>query len=418
MVSFGGVNRWSQEQSSDVLAKVFCFIISPLLGLLVAIRRINTKSSFVIFFLFAVFFGLSFTTVSGRDDENKGDATQYRMRFEYMSDMTQNDLRDVFFVFQSFQDERNRDIYVPIMTYLTSRITNNYHVFFALLACVFAYFSLRSFKFFSEELPGRKNIYVFILLYIFVFSNSIFNINGCRFWTAAWIAVYSIFQIFKNGNKRYYLLAAITPLVHASYWFFLGILIIAQLFGKRIKFWKIAFFLSFIFSSLSMQLVVDLSDYLPSSLQFLVDRYTEGEHELKTNLYQVISRLFGLGQTIVLTCIMYLFMKNERRIMNNPKTTTLYSFLLVWMTICNFVMPIPSLGGRYIVLGMPLIAYIWYLNFESCLKYRETLVFYIAVSLLPIYELIVCYLQLSVPISFYVTSPLYQFYKYIILGVV
>lgn len=408
---------WQNELSSDIFVKSILFLISPLLGFMMAIRRINTKSSFIVFFLFAVFFGLNFETSVGRDEINNGDASVYRWRFEILKDMSQGDVSDVFSAFMSFDDAQNRDIYVPLVAFLTSLISYNYHVFFAILAMVFAFFSLRTLRFFTSELEGRNNLYVLILLYLFAITNSIFNINGCRFWTAAWVAVYSLFQIFRNGNKRYYILAAITPMIHASYWFFLSVLLIAFFLQKATRFWKIFFFASFILSSVSMQLVVDLSSYLPSSLQFLVERYT-GEVELKTNLYQVIRRIFGLASTVLTVYMMYLLMKHEKEIKNNPKTNNLYPFLLVWMSICYFVMPIPSLGGRYIVLGSPILAYVWLVTFEKHCKYRNVLLLYPIANLMFIYELICCYIDYSVPMSFYYTSPIYQFYKYIIQGVI
>lgn len=408
---------WQSELSSDIFAKSILFLISPLLGFMMAIRRINTKSSFIVLFLFAVFFGLNFETTVGRDETNNSDASVYRWRFEILKDMSQGDVSDVFSAFMSFDDAQNRDVYVPLVAFLATRISNNYHVFFAILAMVFAFFSLRTLRFFTSELEGRINLYVLILLYLFAITNSIFNINGCRFWTAAWVAVYSLFQIYRNGNKRYYFLAAITPMIHASYWFFLSVLLIALFLQKATRFWKIFFFASFILSSVSMQLVVDLSSYLPSSLQFLVERYT-GEVELKTNLYQVIRRIFSFASTVLTVYMMYLLMKHEKEIKNNPKTNNLYPFLLVWMSICYFVMPIPSLGGRYVVLGFPILAYVWLMTFEKHGKYRNVLLLYPVANLMFIYELVCCYLEYSVPMSFYYTSPIYQFYKYIIIGVI
>lgn len=410
--------NWRKEDPADVLLKFLSFLISPLLGLLVSIARINTKSSFVIFFLFSVFFGLCFTTVSGRDENNKGDAAQYRMRFEMNSGMDQHDLRDIITEYQTFENERNRDIYVPIMTFLALTISDSYHVFFALLAVVFAFFMLKTFHFFTKEFPGRINVYILILIYLFVLTNSIFNINGCRFWTAAWIAVYCVFKIYLTGDKRYYLLALITPLVHASYWFFLAVLLVAYLFGKGIRFWKFFFFASFILSSISIQLVADFSAYLPPTLQFLVERYTSGDGEIQTNLYQVLKRIFDFANLLVLAIMMYLLMKHEEVVFNNSKTHGLYPFLLVWMALCSFVMPIPSLGNRFIVLGLPILAYVWYLVFENQSQYRLLLLLYVITSMMNIYELICCYTLFSVPLSFYYTSPLFQIYNYLILGII
>ena len=284
---------WQTEYSKDWMSKFFLFLISPFLGFLYSLKRINTKSSFLVFFLFSVFFGLNFTTSDGKDEFHSGDAAAYRMKFNQAKTLTQGELFDYYHEVLLMENESQRDIYVPLMSYITAFISDSYHVFFAFLAIVFSFFMLLSFKFFSDDLAPRKTFPIWILLWMFVMTNSIFNINGCRFWTAAWIAVFCMFQIYRNGNKRYYLLACITPLVHQSYFFFLAILLLITLLGNRTSFWKVAFYLSFVVSSLSMQLIVDFSDYLPSALQFLVARYTEGDIVLKTNLYQVIHRFFA-----------------------------------------------------------------------------------------------------------------------------
>lgn len=409
--------NWQKEIYKDRIGKFLLFLVSPFLGFLYALKNINTKSSFCIFFLFAVFFGINFTTSIGRDETHRGDAAQYRMKYEYAKSYSTGELSDIYQSFSSLEDERTRDIYIPIMSVITAKISDNYHVFFMLLAIVFSFFMLRTFKIFAAEVPKNKTVAVWILLYLFAMSNSIFNINGCRFWTAAWIGTYCLFQIYKNGNSRYYLLCCITPAIHSSYWFFLGILLIAKLLGNRTHFWKVAFFASFLISSVSMQLVTDLSDYLPPALQFLVARYTENEVEVKTNLYQVLSRIFNLGWTILMTVMMYNLMKREREIQGNAQIYGLYKLLLVWMTICNFVMPIPSLGGRYIAIGYPIMAYIWIVLFKNSNYNYRILKWYPIVSLMSIYEMGCNYFIYSVPFDFYTTSPIYQVYKYLILGI-
>lgn len=84
-----------------------------------------------------------------------------------------------------------------------------------------------------------------------------------------------------------------------------------------------------------MQLLQDLSDYLPPALQFLVDRYTD-DFEEKGNLYQVLRRLYTLVGNIYLVYMMYLFMKNENGIVQNPKpdsfiNSCLYGWLLSFL---------------------------------------------------------------------------------------
>ena len=409
-------NLFQLEINRDIAKKVFLFLISPFLGFLVALKRMNTRSSFTVFFLFAVFFGMCFTTSVGKDELNRGDAAAYRYRFEQYRYFNAADISDVFQGFTSMQDSKTRDIYVPLMSFAVAKVSENYHVFFAFLAMVMSVFMLLSFKFLVGEEAFKYSWVCLLLAYFFIRGNCIFNINGCRFWTASWIAIYCNFQLFRNGNRKYLALALLTPMVHSSYWFYLIMLALVYVSGKFTRFWKIAFFVSFFISSVSMQLLQDLSDYLPPALQFLVDRYTD-DFEEKGNLYQVLRRLYTLVGNIYLVYMMYLFMKNENGIVQNPKTRFLYQFLLVWMAVIFFVMPIPSLGARYLKLAMPVIAYIWLVAFESRGMYRNVIKIFPLFFMMVIYEEFTGYISHSVYSDFYYTSPIYQIYKYLILGV-
>lgn len=407
---------FQSEINRDIAKKVFLFLISPFLGFLAALKRMNTRSSFTVFFLFAVFFGMCFATSVGKDELNRGDAAAYRYRFEQYRYFNTADISDVFQGFTSMQDSKSRDIYVPLMSFVVAQVSENYHVFFALLAMVMSVFMLLSFKFLVGEEAFKYSWVCLLLAYFFIRGNGIFNINGCRFWTASWIAIYCNFQLFRNGNRKYLALALLTPMVHSSYWFYLIMLVLVYVSGRFTRFWKIAFFVSFFLSSVSMQLLQDLSDYLPPTLQFLVDRYTN-DFEEKGNLYQVLRRLFDLVGNIYLTYMMYLFMKNEYIIVQNPKIKSLYQFLLVWMAVIFFVMPIPSLGVRYLKLAMPVMAYIWLVAFESRGMYRNVIKIFPLFFMMAIYEEFTGYISHSVYSDFYYTSPIYQIYKYLILGV-
>lgn len=80
-------------------------------------------------------------------------------------------------------------------------------------------------------------------------------------------------------------------------------------------------------------------------------------------------------------------------------------------------MPIPSLGARYLKLAMPVIAYIWLVAFESRGMYRNVIKIFPLFFMMVIYEEFTGYISHSVYSDFYYTSPIYQIYKYLILGV-
>lgn len=409
--------KWLKENNKDWGTKIILFLISPFLSFIYSLKRVNTKSSYMYFFLFAVLFGLNFTTTDGREIGSSGDAAIYRQLFELFKYNDLNDLNDNFKETLSMEYGNRKDIYVMVMIYISSLISYDYHIFFMLLSVVLAYFMLKSMKFLTEEDSFNNSFICILILLFFIFRNGIFNINGCRFWTASWIAIYSIFQLFRNNNIKYLLLIAITPLIHQSYWFFVTILVIVFLTRNFNNIWKVLFFGSFFISSFAIEFMTDFSEYLPGSLQFLIERYTTDEaieSMYRTNHYQRIRRLFDLMFNIYINYIIYLFIKNEKQIMSCNKTKYIYTFLLIYMSIVNSVMLIPSLGVRFQIISFPFIAYIWLVNFESQKKYRNVLLIFPLIAVFSIYERFILYTTYSVDLSFYYTSPIVQIIRFIV----
>ena len=74
---------WQKEDVLDVSMKVVAFLISPFLSFIYSLRRINTRSSFLVFFLFALMYGLCFTVVADNlSIYETADAARWRFRFE------------------------------------------------------------------------------------------------------------------------------------------------------------------------------------------------------------------------------------------------------------------------------------------------------------------------------------------------
>ena len=208
---------WNKEIKIDKAIKAILFILNPILGVLYSFKRINTKSSYIVFFLFALVFGLSFTVESGKTAESRFDGASYREKFDRYIYYGENLYFTRLSEYLGFK-EGDKDFYFDTVAFFTSQWTNNYHFIFLIFAAVFAYFALKSFRFLTVEPNFTTSLSCLILAYLFM-SNQIFNINGVRFWTAAWIGVYCIFQVIKNGNKRYFWLALLTPFVHGAFLF-------------------------------------------------------------------------------------------------------------------------------------------------------------------------------------------------------
>jgi hypothetical protein len=394
--------------------KVILFFISPFLAFFYALKSIKTKSSYIIFFLVALFFGMSFTVPKGDLLGSTFDGSFYREVFDQIRIESLLDYKNGLHDFLTFNANR-KDYYFETVAFLVSRISSNYHVLFFVLAFVFAFFSLKSLQFLTSENNFTPTLSCFILAYLFM-SNQIFNINGVRFWTAAWIGVYCIFQIFRNGNIRYFFLLFLLPFVHGAFWLFIAVVLIAYFLSRFDKIWVVLFFVSFFVSSIALEIVSDVSSYLPPFLQSLVHSYSSSEALAKFNQsgegFSWMATLFNFLMRLYINLLVYLFIKNSAVIKTNSKTKKVYLLLLVYMTFVNFVLPIPSLGVRYIVLAYPLIAYIWLVNFKGR-KYQQFLYALPIVFSFAIYTQIVQYVTV-LPFEFYISNPFYLIYKYLL----
>lgn len=404
---------WQRENQTDKAIKVILFLISPFFSFLYSLRRMNTRSSYVVFFLFAVFFGMAFAVDNYRA-EGTFDGVSYRIQFEEYVFKSSWDYFDGLEGFLKF-DEGKKDYYYDTVAYFVSRVTDNYHVMFMVFAMIFAYFMLKCLRFLTSEEKFNYSIAALILAYLFT-TNQIFNINGVRMWTAAWVGVYALFQIFRNGNKKYFLLLFITPFFHGSFWIFIAVTIMGYFLMRFNKVWVTLFFVSFFVGSIALELLQDISDELPVFMQLMISSYTDADYvELRTGPgtgFWWVGRLSATAVRLYMNIMVYLFIKNSQMIKANPKTRILFMFLLVYMTFVNFTMPVPSLGGRYMRLAYPLIAYIWLVNFKD-VKYQKYLYAMPFVFWFSIYGQINQYLAV-LDKSFFISSPFVLVYKYLI----
>ncbi|MDH5828696.1 EpsG family protein [Sphingobacterium faecium] len=407
------MNMKESTKRENKVIKYILFLINPFFGFFATFGDLKSKSSYVIFLSFSVLFGICFSVPSGRTADFTGDGAVYRYRFDRMAEQSNDDFEKVYNEYIQFE-EGEKDFYVTAVSYVTSRFTANYHWVFAVFAFVFSFFMLKSFRFLTEEKDFTNSFYCFILAIIFIMSNSIFNINGVRFWTAAWIGVYCIFQIFVNRDNKYFLLALITPFVHVSFFVYLLILVLAYFSKKSNAFWFVMFLISFFVANFTQDLLKASESYFPAFISRTISLYTDQNIINQRNedtLWYV--KIFSFLESFMVNFMVILFYKNRALFLHNKRAYNLFLFLIVWMTFVNFSSAIPSLGGRFIQMSLPLIAYLWLIVFIRERRYQNLLVFFlIAFSIDFIYALR-SILKVT-EIDFYISSPLYLLYHYLL----
>src|SRR5690625_417339 len=98
------MSKWWKEYKQDKAFKYLLFLILPLASFIYSLRRINTRSSYRIFFWMALLFGMSFTVQSGKTLEVMFDSASCRERFEEWVYMTELDYLDGLKGFLTFDE--------------------------------------------------------------------------------------------------------------------------------------------------------------------------------------------------------------------------------------------------------------------------------------------------------------------------
>lgn len=404
------ISSWKKENNSDIAAKFVLFLISPFVSLLYSLRNLNKKSSFWVVFGFCVCFGLAFNVGLERF-EGSGDGITYRVQFEQYRTVSTSEYLGDLKSYLEF-DEGAKDFYADTVSFLVSRVTGNYHFLFMVYAIVFAFFQLKALRFFVSANAQNKpfSLYVLCLLALFTF-NQIFNINGVRFWTAAWIAVYSVLQIFYNGNKRFLLLAAITPFVHGSFFLFLVTVVLALFSSKLKNVWMIVFVLSFAFSTIAVDVFNMALDYLPSFManqaSAYLDEWTISEYQNQqgTGLFAIGKAFTTLEKVYINLLVLLLAIKKKDDY--NKGSNKLIVFILILASMANFTMLIPSVGARFIRILYPLIALL-FVQYMPESKYKILVYCFPVIFVFSFYYLFMNYLNV-VGLSFFISSPLLIF---------
>lgn len=361
---------WPSESREEKRTKVILFLISPVLAFLHSLRSVNTKSSYRVFFLFALCFGMAFSVDSydSLSATSSGiDAGRYRLAFEQTSGMTSQEFFSNLKNYFQF-DDGDKDFYYVTMVFLVSRLTDNYHFLFLAFAIVFAFFQLKSLQFLTQHENFQNSLFFVILAFFFTW-NQIFNINAMRFYTAAWIAVYSIFRIFLCGEKRYFLLLLIAPLFHSTFLLFDLVVALAYLLKRFDVFWIVLLIVSFFGTTILADFISSAADYLPDFLAANARGYTVTERLFSESAfigsgYIWIPKLFDILYKLYVN-ILVVMLIFRRRELQRSNEGFLYVLLVAIMAYVNFAMPIPALGRRSIVMVYPFIAYLWMTTYNT-----------------------------------------------------
>ena len=111
------------------------------------------------------------------------------------------------------------DIYQPFVTWLVAIFTDNPRILMAIFGAVFGFFYAQNLWMVFSRIKARVGWLLFFFMLAFALVNPIWNINGVRMWTAAQIFLYGVFRLSLENDKKGFIWAATSILVHFSFLF-------------------------------------------------------------------------------------------------------------------------------------------------------------------------------------------------------
>lgn len=397
----------------DKSGKIGLFLLNPFISAITSLRDIRDGYSHKLLYAWFVIFGIGFCAVNENADSFRY-VEDFNRECHYSWDRYSHEIA----YWLTFEGEI-KDVYTLTVNYFVGQFTENYHWTFFIYAIVFGFFYIKSLKVFLKY--AQRNDWLFyMLLFMFCYSNPIFNINGVRFWTAAWIGVYVGLKLFVEKQYKYLPLLLLMPIIHGSSVIWVALLGVAWLSRYFQNIWIVLFIASSFVSAMTYLPLMDrYTDMLPQFMQNQIWSYTESEmaqerlagHSQYGKAYaDFLIALPGYFSLL----LSYLLIINRKKINAVETNKILLTIFLSLSAMTNFLSTIPSVG-RFRSMIMPFLVIIWLQNADMLKKYAY--LFY-AVPVLYAYSLLYWYRHMSsvTELYLYIFPAPITIIKYLFIG--
>ena len=339
------------NEREELVVKLIIFVLFPILPVIWSLTDMRRRSSYIILFLYGSLIGFCLTL-----NESTGfDSLRY-------VDVYNNIGQTFSFDFASWITMQSsvHDFYLHTLSYLVSLFTSNYHYLFLCAAIIFSLLCLSSLKNITTQEEYKKNIASFCVVVLFLMSNSIINVNGFRFWTAAWYVVWCTFNLILKDRKVFWLFILFVPFFHSSMFVYITVLIVYRLTRNRIGLWQTLSIISLFVSSLSVLLFQGVEGYLPEALQQTIGYYTDKDYISARGTgsgWSWVETLFNEAIKVFFVISLIVINKYSEKYYFSPSQRHLLTFSFCILAFSNFTASIPSLGNRFIHIVYPFVAY-------------------------------------------------------------
>jgi hypothetical protein len=322
------------------------FLLWPFLAFILAIINYSQKESRKVVYIFFIYYGLTFV-----NNVVAVDAFRYALNLKANAQLP---FSDFFRIVGGLNTDTTVDIIEPLISFIVSRFTSHYGVYFAVWAAIFGFFYVKSINLLHDryqENPGWNSM---IMMAFFVMVLPITSISGVRMWTAAWIFFYGAYHVVLYRDPKYFILTLSASLLHWSFFSANAILLIYFFVGNRNIIYLPLAIASFVIPQLIAPLLQSISLRLGGAYQnryegYSSEGYIMSQHESSAENVWFIQIGNDLIFYYLLFAIIFIQLRH-RSLIKEKDETNLFSFLLLFLAFVNFGKSIPSFGGRFQIL--------------------------------------------------------------------
>lgn len=335
------------------------FFIWPFGILLVAINNFSNKRYRIFIWMYMVFYGLMFVI-----KELGSDAYAHHENFQEVALKPFSELYNILHQFITMSGD-DLDIYAPLVNFLVSRFSTDTAHLFAVHAAVYGFFYLKSITLIYDEFNGKinSNAWLFFIMFIGLFS--IHQINAVRYYTALWVWVYGALLLLTTRKWPYIFICLSASLVHFGVTLATGVIFVFFLLGRRDYLYIPLLISSFILGQFyQLSVFVEFGSKVSDAAEqravgYTSDSYIEMRQEGLSETAWFIRWRSDSLHYFVLGALLFIYLR-RKRFYWDVQQKYLLSFLMFFLSFVNFVLKVPSLGGRMRFIFWTMAAYFFY----------------------------------------------------------
>jgi len=342
------------------LRGMILFCLWPSLAFVKAIVNYRRPWAKNIVWMFVAYYGFTFVLSEG------GDANRYRDVFLWIgrSSLSLSSLGGLLYNHET----RFIDIAQPLISFIVSRVTDDYRILLAVFGLIFGYFYSRNIWYLLELSGPNLRRCCIPLILTFAVLIGFWRINNSRFWTAAHIFIFGALPYLIEKKKNRLWACGLSTLFHFSFVLPVAVFVAFFILGNRKHLFFYFFIASFFIYEIDLQIIRDAMRFFPSLMQERTASYVS--YEYATALAQRLASRSWHAQyyqaslklaVVVLGVITYFDVKALR--VADDWRTRLFSFAMLFYAFFNVLANIPSFW-RFTTLSSMFMVSLYALHFQ------------------------------------------------------